>query len=57
MDLFLFFFQDLLSFLDISQEFLNLLDDMDAILGTNSNFLLGKVWLNPAKNIPGKLNY
>ena len=56
MDLF-FIFQDLLSFLDISQEFLNLLDDMDAILGTNSNFLLGKVWLNPAKNIPGKLNY
>ena len=41
---------DLAGFKTTSDEFLGLIDDMDKLLGTRSEFLLGK-WLSDARNI------
>ena len=45
--------KDILSLAGFKLEFINLLNTLDTILGSNEHFLLGRQWLNPAKSIPG----
>ena len=45
--------KDILSLAGYKLEFINLLNTLDTILGSNEHFLLGRQWLNPAKSIPG----
>ena len=46
--------KDLLALVACRSEFINLLETLETLLGSNKNFLLGRQWLNPAKSIPGK---
>ena len=45
--------KDILSLAGFKLEFINLLNTLDTILGSNEHFLLGRQWLNPAKSVPG----
>ena len=48
--------KDILSLAGYKLEFINLLNTLDTILGSNEHFLLGRQWLNPAKSILGAID-